>query len=80
MLQPQLGFLATLRPELHDFAGPVTDLTDGVEQHGATGPGLGVEVALVEDVAVVQVPHQLQGPADTETVEAGEEREDTGQS
>ena len=80
MFQAQLGLLTTLRPDLHDFARPVADLTDGVEQHVATGPGLGVEVTLVEDVAVVQVPHQLQGPADTDTVEAGEEREDTGQS
>ena len=34
-------------------------LVDRVEHHVATGPGLGRDVTLVEDVAVVQVPHQL---------------------
>ena len=37
----------------------VPHLVDGVEHHVATGPGLGRDVTLVEDVAVVQVPHQL---------------------
>ena len=57
-----------------------SDLTEGVEQHVPTGAWLGVDVALVEDVTVVQVPHQLQGAADTGALEAGEEREDTRQS
>ena len=80
MRQSQFGFLPTLWPDLQYFAGPVTDLTEGVEQHLPTGPRLGVDVALVEDVAVVQVPHQLQGAAGTGAVEAGEEGEDTPQS
>ena len=56
-----------------------SDLTEGVEEHVATGAWLGVDVALVEDVTVVQVAHQLQGAADTGALEAGEEREDTRQ-
>ena len=36
-------------------------LVDSVEHHVPTWPGLGVEVTLVEDVAVVEVPHQLPG-------------------
>lgn len=82
MLQSQFGFLSALRPDLHHFGRPVTHLTEAVEQHGATGArlGLGVGGALVEDVTVVQVPHQLQGTVETGALVAGEEREDSRQS
>ena len=61
MFQSQFGFLSTLWPYLQYFAGPVTDLTEGVEQHVPTGARLGVDVTLVEDVTVVKVPHQGPG-------------------
>ena len=57
------------------------DLTEGVEQHVTARAWLGPHVAaLVEDVAVVQVPRQLQGAAQAGALEAGEEGEHSAQS